>query len=307
MSGRKLRASFFLFLAAFIWGSAFVAQRVGAEHVGPFTFNAARMLLSGFALLPVAIVFRKKGRKSETESGITSASSRRPLLVGGLLCGLAVFVASSFQQAGLAHTTAGKGGFITAMYIVFVPLLWVFLKRRIRKAVWLSVLIGFTGLFFLSLGESLQLNIGDVFMLFCAVGYAVHIILVDRYVQSTDPIELSCLQFFVAAIFSFIAMLLFETPNIDGILSSWLPILYAGVLSGALGFTLQIVGQKNTEPAVAALLLSFESVFAALTGFFILNEILTARELFGCVLMFSAVVIAQLPDRSEKSMHKNLC
>ena len=299
MINKKIRANFLLLFTAFIWGSAFVAQRVGMEHIGPFTFNAVRMLIAGAALSIVVFVFEKTGAKCTKPN----MYSKKALYMGGFFCGSVLFVASSFQQTGLMFTTAGKAGFITTLYIIIVPLLGLFLKRRVGAKVWFSVLLGLTGLFLLSFVENMQINLGDVLMLFCAVGYAVHIIVVDRYATRTDSVKLSCLQFFVAAFFSCIVMLVFETPSLSNILMSWLPILYVGVISGAVGFTLQIVAQKDTSPAVAALLMSFEAVFAALTGFVILNEVLTPRELVGCLLMFSAVILAQMPG--IKAVSKN--
>ena len=292
MNNKKIRANFLLLFASFIWGSAFVAQRVGMEHIGPFTFNAVRMLVAGVALSVVVLIF-KKTNKVNTEPG---TYSKKALYLGGFFCGSILFIASSFQQTGLMFTIAGKAGFITTLYIIFVPLLGLFLKKRIGAKIWVSVFLGLAGLFFLSFVENMQLNLGDVLMLFCAIGYAVHIILVDRYAARADSVKLSCLQFFVAALFSCIVMFVFESPSVTYILMSWLPILYVGVLSGALGFTLQIIAQKDTSPAVAALLMSFEAVFAAFTGFVILNEVLTPRELVGCFLMFLAVMLAQMPS-----------
>lgn len=291
MSNRKVRANFLLLFSSFIWGSAFVAQRVGMEHIGPFTFNAVRMLVAGVALSFVVFILRKTN-KLDAKPG---SYSKKALYAGGFFCGGVLFFASSFQQAGLMFTTAGKAGFITTLYIIIVPVLGLFLKKKVGAKVWFSVLLGLTGLFFLSFVENMQLNLGDVLMLFCAVGYAVHIIVVDHFATKADSVKLSCFQFFVAAFFSCIVMFVFESPDITNILISWLPIIYVGVLSGALGFTLQIIAQKDTSPAVAALLMSFEAVFAALTGFVILSEVLTPRELIGCFLMFFAIVLAQMP------------
>ena len=296
MTNRKIRANFLLLFTAFIWGSAFVAQRVGMEHIGPFTFNAVRLLIAGIALSLVALVLGKTKIQASAEK---PAYSRKALYTGGLVCGIVLFVAMSFQQVGIQFTTAGKAGFITTLYIIFVPLLGLFLRRKIGGRVWFSVFLALAGLIFLSFIEDMQINLGDFLMLFCAIAYAVHILVVDRYATKADSVRLSCFQFFVAAFISFFAMLVFETPNITYILMSWIPLLYVGVLSGAVGFTLQIIAQKDTDPAIAALLMSFEAVFAVLTGFLILSEVLTARELLGCILMFTAIVIAQLPNREK--------
>ena len=300
MTNRKLRANFLLLFTAFIWGSAFVAQRVGMEHIGPFTFNAVRLLIAGIALSIVALILDKSKFQAEEKRPLYS---RKALYVGGLVCGIVLFVAMSFQQVGIQYTTAGKAGFITTLYIIIVPLLGLFLRRKIGGMVWFSVFLALTGLFFLSFIENMEINLGDFLMLFCAIGYAVHILVVDRYATRADSVKLSCFQFFVAAFISSIVMLVFETPNFTYILMSWLPLLYVGVLSGAVGFTLQIVAQKDTDPAIAALLMSFEAVFAALTGFLILSEVLTVRELIGCVLMFTAIIIAQMPGRAKLPSH----
>ena len=301
MTNRKLKANFLLLFSAFIWGSAFVAQRVGMDFIGPFTFNAVRLFIAGIALSIVALIMDKTGLQSETAT--KPVYSRKALYIGGLTCGIVLFFAMSFQQVGIQYTTAGKAGFITTLYIIFVPLLGLFFRRKMGGKVLISVFLALTGLFFLSFIEDMQINIGDVLMLFCAVGYAVHILVVDRFVARADAVKLSCFQFFVAAFISFVVMLIFETPDITYILMAWLPLLYVGVLSGALGFTLQIIAQKDTDPAIAALLMSLEAVFAALTGFLILNEVLTTGELIGCALMFAAIILAQLPMR-QKNFHR---
>jgi drug/metabolite transporter (DMT)-like permease len=304
---RKLRANFLLLTTSFIWGSAFVAQSIGMEHIGPFTFNAVRMVVAGVALTLVTLImkrFEKRPEESlEDEAGLAEKSAKgdKALYIGGLCCGIVLFFASSFQQAGLLFTTAGKAGFITTLYIIIVPLLGLFLRRKIGKKIWFCVLLALVGLYFLSFIEDMQMNLGDILMLFCAFGYAVHILVIDRFSRQADAVRLSQIQFFVSAVLSSVVMFIFESPDITSILMSWLPILYVGVLSGAVGFTLQIIAQKDTSPTIAALLMSFEAVFAALTGFVILNEILTIRELLGCVLMFAAVLIAQFPGR--KSAH----
>ena len=296
MRNRKLRANIILLSSSFIWGSAFVAQRVGMDYIGPFTFNAVRSLIAGVALSVVWLIMNKVNLQGV--STIKPAYSRKALYIGGLVCGIMLFVAMSFQQVGIQYTTAGKAGFITTLYIIFVPLVGLFLRKKVGGKVWIAVFLGLTGLFFLSFIENMQINIGDVLVFFCAVAYAVHILVVDRYATKTDSVMLSCFQFFVAAFLSSIMMVIFEAPNITYILMSWLPLLYAGVISGAIGFTLQIIAQKDTDPAVASLLMSLEAVFAALMGFLILSEVLTMRELIGCAMMFAAVIIAQLPKRA---------
>lgn len=302
MSARKIRANLLFLVTAFIWGSAFVAQRMGNQHVGPFTFNAARMLVAGCALFAIALLLRNT-RFGAPPADVPPAVSGRALLFGGLFCGLALFFASSFQQVGLMYTTAGKAGFITTLYIIFVPILGVFLKKKIRGRIWLSVALSVAGLFLLSFFEDMRLNFGDFLMLFCALCYAAHILIIDHYANRVDSVRLSCIQFFVAAAFAFAVMFLFESPDIASVMSAWVPLLYVSVLSGAFGFTFQIIAQKDTDPAVAALLMSLEAVFAAVTGYFVLREILTPGELVGCLLMFCAIVLAQLPQRPEGKVH----
>ena len=307
---RKVRANFLLLTTSFIWGSAFVAQRVGMENLGPFTFNGVRMLVASLALSIVAIILdRGKAKSAHVAASEVAASETPPadpakakkmLYLSGLLCGVILFVASSFQQVGLVYTTAGKAGFITTLYIIIVPVLGLFLRKKVGKRVWFCVFLALIGLYFLSFIEDMQMNIGDVLMLFCALGYAVHIIVIDRCSPYVDSVRLSQIQFFISGVLSLVVMFVFESPNIMHILEAWLPILYVGVISGAIGFTFQIIAQKDTAPAIAALLMSFEAVFAALTGFIILNEILTIRELLGCALMFIAVVVAQLPEKQKE-------
>ena len=335
---RKVRANFLLLTTSFIWGSAFVAQRVGMENLGPFTFNGVRMLVASLALSIVALIFGRVKIKSSDSPGSEKVSTdnlvpenqpskdhsleiqlstdqssknqhpestvkaKKMLYLSGLFCGVILFIASSFQQVGLVYTTAGKAGFITTLYIIIVPVLGLFLRKKVGKRVWFCVILALIGLYFLSFIENMQMNIGDILMLFCAIGYAVHIIVIDHYSPYVDSVRLSQIQFFIAGVLSLVVMFVFESPNIINILDAWVPILYVGVISGAVGFTFQIIAQKDTAPAIAALLMSFEAVFAALTGFIILNEILTIRELLGCVLMFIAVVVAQLP---EKRIGKN--
>jgi len=307
---RKVRAHFLLFFTAFIWGSAFVAQSVGMEHVGPFTFNTIRMFISGIALTPLMLILNRGGKndinvlESSQVAQVTNqspAQSKKTLYFAGLLCGIILFSGSTFQQIGLVYTTAGKAGFITTMYIIMVPLLGVFMKKKIGKRIWFCVILAVIGIYLLCLVEDLQMNKGDFLMLFSALSYAIHIIVIDHYSHKTDSLKLSHMQFFVCAFISLVPMFIFETPDIINISMAWLPLLYAGVLSGAVGFTFQIIAQKDIKPTVAALIMSFESVFAVLTGFVILSEILSAQELFGCLLMFIAIIIAQLPEKRTVS------
>jgi len=304
---RKLRANFLLLITSFIWGSAFVAQSAGMEHIGPFTFNAVRWLVAGIALTPFIMILNKNA-KDGTESledmhdaqdaRETSGKSNKTLYLGGLCCGIIILGASSFQQVGLLYTTAGKAGFITTLYIIIVPLLGLFMRKKVGKRIWFCVLLALIGIYLLCMVENLRMNRGDFLMLFSALGYAMHIIVIDYFSPKTNALRLSQMQFLVCAFFSFVLMFVFESPELYNILISWFPIFYAAVLSGAVGFTLQIIAQKDTTPTVTALILSFEAVFAVLTGFVVLNEVLSINEVFGCILMFTAILIAQLPEKS---------
>jgi len=288
---RKLRANIFLFVTACIWGSAFVAQSIGMTHIGPFTFTAVRILLAAITLAPVVLLF---GKKTTLDAEIVN--DKKTLYTGGICCGTALFFVLAFQQAGLQYTTAGKAAFITSLYIVIVPVLGLFMRKKPAKIIWLCIVIAFTGVYLLCIKEDLSLNHGDFLVLFSAFFCAVHILIIDHFSPKVDSVKMSQIQFFVCSLMSFIPMFIFEAPEMYNILISWKPILYAGAFSAGLGYTLQVIAQKDTTPAVTALILSFESVFAALAGFIFLNEILTAKEIFGCILMFTAIILAQAPD-----------
>ena len=287
-----------LLLAAFIWGSAFVAQSVGMDYVEPFTFNCVRSIIGGLVLIPCIYLLGKL--KSPEERTRAEQMDRRTLLAGGVSCGVILCLASNAQQIGIKYTTVGKAGFITALYIVIVPILGIFLKRRCGWRVWLSVLIALVGFYLLCMVGGFSLDRGDVWLLMCAVLFSFHILTIDHFSPMVDGVKLSCIQFFSCAFLSGIAMLITETPDIANILAAWGPILYAGVLSSGVAYTLQIVGQKNYNPTVATLLLSLESVFSVLTGWIVLHQQLSPRELSGCVLIFIAVILAQLPEREKK-------
>lgn len=284
-----------LLLTALIWGCAFVAQSVGMDYVGPFTFNAVRSLIGAVVLLPViALMDRLEGKdkKKAVKKGDT-----RTLILGGVCCGIALGVASSLQQIGIQYTTVGKAGFITAMYIVIVPLMGVFVGRKVRPVIGLCVVIAVAGLYFLCMKGGFSLGGGDLLVLICAVAFSVHILVIDYFSPLVDGVRMSAIQFLVAGLMCSVPMFLWEQPQPAVILSAWAPILYAGVLSCGVAYTLQILGQKGADPVVASLLLSLESVFSVLAGWVILGQALSARELFGCALMFGAIILAQLPER----------
>ena len=288
-----------LFLTAFIWGTAFVAQSVGMDHIGPFTFNAARSFVGGVALLPVIWLF---GRGKSPERRAAERAERRTLIVGGVCCGVALCVASNLQQVGIQFTTVGKAGFITALYIVLVPILGLFFHRRVGAKMWIGVVIAVFGLYLLCMSGSLRLAKGDLLVLLCALAFSVHIMVIDHFSPKVDGVKMSCIQFFVAGILSCVPMGIAEgAPDLHLVALTWLPILYAGVLSSGVAYTLQILGQRNVEPTVASLILSLESVFSVLAGWAVLHQSMSGREILGCVLMFCAIVLAQLPDRKQQT------
>lgn len=300
---RKSTNNFLLALTAFIWGSAFVAQSVGMDYLGPFTFNSIRCLMGGIVLIPVLLLFKRNGRKKSQEQVAEVAGagigSRKDLIVGGICCGLALAAGSSLQQIGLVYTTAGKAGFITALYIVIVPVMGILLGKRVGLKVWIGVVLAATGMYFLCITEGFSIAKGDFFVFLCAAAFSVHILVIDYFAPKVDGVALSCIQFFVCGILCAVPMLVSEQPQISQIMEAWVPLAYAGVLSCGVAYTLQVVAQKNTDPAVASLILSLESVFSVLAGWVILGERLSGRELFGCALVFTAVILAQFPEKAR--------
>ena len=278
--------------ATVIWGSAFIAQSVGMDKIGPFTFQAVRCFLAVVFLFPASALFSKG--KPFWKSWADPALWR-----SGIICGLALFAASSLQQIGLVYTDAGKAGFLTAMYIVFVPFLGLFVGQRPGRNALLSLIPAIVGLYLLSCTSVSGINKGDVLLLLCAVAFSVQILLIDRHCAGLDGLKLNCIQALVVAVLSVPSALLTETVDASLIASCWLPLGYAGVLSMGVAYTLQIVGQKRVAPSAAALLMSLESVFAALFGWLLLHETMTKAELLGCVLVFAAVIISQLPEKKE--------
>lgn len=296
----KTKNGLILFLAAFIWGTAFVAQSMGMDYLGPFAFNGIRSFVGGIALLPCIALLNIIGKKTEGEKNEASGGNRRTLLTGGICCGLCLFAASSLQQIGIQYTTVGKAGFITAFYIVLVPVLGIFLKKRAGWKVWAAVLLSIAGLYFLCITETFTIGKGDIYVFLCALIFSVHILVIDYFAPKTDGVKMSCIQFFVVGVLSFPFMLLLETTTFAAVLKSLGPILYAGVMSSGVAYTLQIIGQKNMNPAVASLILSLESSISVLAGWVMLGQNLSAREGAGCIMMFAAIILAQIPDRAKK-------
>lgn len=304
MRTQQIRNSLILLLTAFIWGVAFVAQSVGMDYVEPFTFNCVRSILGGFFLIPCIFVLNKINPRREADYKALSEEqqreNRKKLLKGGIWCGVAICVASNLQQFGISYTTVGKAGFITAMYIIIVPILGLFFRKKCPVTVWLGVVLAVGGLYFLCMAEGFSVQLGDFLVFLCAVAFSVHIMVIDHFTQLVDGVKMSCIQFLVCGVLSGVCMFLFERPDLQNILAAWQPILYAGILSCGVAYTLQIVGQKGMNPTVASLILSLESVISVLAGLVILGQMLSGREVVGCVLMFAAIVLAQLPGPKKQ-------
>ena len=292
-----LKNSLLLLLTATIWGVAFVAQSVGMDYVGGFTFNMARSLIGSAVLLPVIWFMGRNSSKKAEEA--QESSSRKDLLWGGLACGILMCLASNFQQFGIKYTTVGKAGFITACYIVLVPILGLFLKKKCSPFIWLAVAMSVAGLYLLCITDGFSIGKGDILVLICAVLFSFHILVIDYYSPKVDGVKLSCIQFLVCGILSGIPALIFEKPEMSAVLTAWQPILYAGVMSCGVAYTLQIIGQKNMNPTVASLILSLESCISVLAGWVILGQQLSTREIAGCVIMFAAIILAQLPQKEK--------
>ena len=289
----RLLGNLLLTLTAMIWGTAFVAQRVGMDSIEPLTFSAARMWLSAVAVGAVALL---TGRRHAPADAAKRDEVRRNTLLGGLGCGFFLASASVFQQMGLVTTTAGKAGFITAMYMLLVPIIGFALFRRKNSwLVWLAVLIGVAGMYLLCVTEDFRLTRGDALVCVCALLFSGHILCCDHFAPKANPIAMSAIQFLVAAVLATAAAFIAEQPTWAKVTSAAIPILYCGLISGGLGYTLQILGQRYTDPTVASLLMSLESVFAALTGAMLLSERMSARELVGCAVLFAAIILVQLP------------
>ena len=302
MKYNQMRQVVFPILAAFIWGTAFVAQDLCADSIGAFAFNATRYFIAVLALLVVILISDKVKKNKPTLTAQEKKAANKQLWLGGLCCGAALAIASNFQQAGLvAGTDAGKAGFITALYVVLVPVFGLFFKRKVSLPTWIAVVLSVVALYLLCIKGDFSLAPGDLLVLVCAVCFAVHILVIDHFTAYCDGVKLSCLQFLFAGIISTICRFIFEDVDFAAILSCALPLLYVGIFSCGVGYTLQILAQKDSNPTVVTILLSLESVFAVIAGAIILKQQMTVREYIGCAIMFAAVILAQVqfPTRQK--------
>lgn len=300
----QARSNLLLLMTAIIWGSAFIAQSKGADVIGPFTFNTVRYALAVVALLPVIYIFsRKRNRENAVDHDIPKTHGTRTLIIGGIATGIALFTASSLQQYAMAFTTAAKAGFITTLYVILVPIVGIFLKKKIRPIIWFCALLAVIGLYLLSIKPgTFSISRGDFFVLLCALVFTGHILIIDYFSPKTDGVKLSCIQFAVVSIASFVAMMMTETFVLSEVLDAIIPLLYTGVLSSSVGYTCQIIAQKKADPVISSLILSLESVFAAIFGALILHESMSGREITGCAIMFVAIIIAQLPEKKNRRL-----
>lgn len=294
---RKLKGELYLLLAAVIWGSAFIFQKMGMDYIGPFTFGAFRFTLGSLALLPAIWITGgiNKYRPIEERKQITPFADKE-LLVGALLCGIANFIAGSLQQVGIVYTTAGKAGFITSLDIVIVPLILLFLRKKVPLLTWVGIAIAAFGLYLLCITDGFTIQLGDGLVMACAVAYSFQILLIDYYSERVDVLKLSFLQFFLAGICSLITAILFESIELQAVIDCAVPVLYTAILEVSVAFTLQIAGQKYTPPAIATIIMSLEAFFSAVCGALFLGETMSGKEVIGCVLMMTAFIIAQIPE-----------
>lgn len=296
---QQIKSSLILLLTATIWGVAFVAQSVGMEYIGPFTFNAIRCVLGGMVLIPVILVLKKK---KETGAENQEKEDKKTLWMGGIACGVILCIASNLQQFGIMEASVGKSGFFTALYIVMIPVIGIFIGKRPEIKLWFCVALAVVGMYLLCMKDgSFTIERADIMLLLCALAFSFHILVVDYFSPKVDGVKMSCIQFFVCGVLSAVGMLFTETPDISNIQAAWLPLLYAGLLSCGVGYTLQIVGQKGINPVIASLIMSLESVISALAGWVILGQVLSPKEILGSVLMFVAIIITQIPIGNKKT------
>ena len=293
---QKLRGSLLLVLATTIWGSAFVSQSAGMAYIGPFAFQSVRCALAVIGLLPIVWIMDRKKNDGKT---FATRWADKSLWRAGILCGIPLFLACNLQQLGLVDTDAGKSGFLTAMYIVIVPIIGIFRKEKPSIMIPISVALAVTGLYFLSFVGAMQISQGDLLLLGCALMFALQITVVDIYAPKVDALRLNMIQALVCAVLSAIVMFFTEKPTVPALVACWLPLFHAGFLSMGIAYWFQILGQKALKPSTASLIMSLESVFAVLSGWLILNERLTRMEGIGCILVFTAVILSQIPIKKS--------
>lgn len=299
MTKKELKANVLLLLTAAIWGFSFVAQRVGSEHLGAFTFNGIRFAIGSISLLPLILFLSRKKAKNVQEDVNTIEADRKETFKAGLIAGIVLFIAAALQQIGMASTTAGKGGFITGIYMVIVPVLGLFLKQKTNKNTWIGIVLAIIGLYLLTITDGLSIGKGDLLVLMSSFLWATHILIIDNFTKKIDPLKLSSIQFATCSILSLVVALGFETITAAGIKGALIAILYGGLLSVGVAYTLQVVAQKDAKPTHAAILLSMESVFGVIGGALFLEESLNGRGLIGCVLIFVAIIISQIKPADE--------
>lgn len=299
MNNKRLVANLLLILTAAIWGFAFVAQRVGSQFVGAFTFNGIRFALGALSLIPL-IIFLDKRKENNEES--TEKPNLKATLLPGILVGLILYAGATLQQVGLFYTTVGNASFITGLYMVFVPIIGIFLKHKIGKNSWVGVILAIIGLYLLSINENFSISYGDLLEVIGAIFWAVHILAIDNFTKRIDPLKLSFMQFATCSILSLITAFIFEDITISGISSAFIPILYGGLLSVGVAYTLQVVAQKNAKPSHAAIILSMESVFGAIGGAVLLGESMSGRGYLGCALILAGILVSQIKFSPEKVM-----
>ena len=292
----SLSGMLMLTLCAFIWGTAFIAQSVGGEYAEPLTFNCARSFLATIFLFLCCLLFDKLSGKPFRVLGTDEPLRRDRTIKGGIICGIALTLASFMQQLGIMYTTVGKSGFITALYIVLVPFLsYAIYRTRITLVQCISVGIAAVGMYFICINEGFSINKGDFYTLICAICFAAQIIAVDKVIANLDGVRLSLVQFATCTVLNGVLMFIFESPSLTTVLLGWVPIAYAGIMSSGVAYTLQIVGQKHCNPVLACMIMSLESAFALLSGWLLLGQAMSSREIFGCVLVFAAIMLAQIP------------
>ena len=296
MKKMKLSSSLMLFMAALIWGFAFAFQSQGMDYMGPMTFNGTRFLIGAFVLVPIIFIFRKPGEKKKI-----TKDDMKVTITGGVVCGLCLFAASSLQQVGIQYTSVGKAGFLTTLYIILVPIIGIFFKKKASVMVWIGAILSVIGMYLLCVSETMSINKGDVFAFCCAIVFAFHILSVDYFSPKTNGIVLSCIQFLTSGLCAMVCAFIWEQPTLIEIINGIVPLLYVGIMSSGVAYTLQILGQKNADPTIASLIMSLESAVSVLGGWMILGQKLSPKELLGCLLMFIAVIGVQVFDAKKEN------